>query len=82
MEVRVDVARRLVLLDVGGEVTGMTSETTNALIQSLTNARDEIDPTRDGRPHSRACGIRKHDHGRECSKDCPTCGGSALVAAP
>ena len=27
------------------------------------------------RPHSRACGIRKHDHGSECSSNCPTCGG-------
>lgn len=26
-------------------------------------------------PHSRACGIRKHDHGPECSTNCPTCGG-------
>ena len=24
--------------------------------------------------HSRACGIRKHDHGSACSRDCPTCG--------
>lgn len=26
-------------------------------------------------PHSRACGIRKHDHGLECNPNCPTCGG-------
>lgn len=26
-------------------------------------------------PHSRACGIREHAHGAECSSDCPTCGG-------
>lgn len=26
-------------------------------------------------PHSRACGISKHDHGSECASDCPTCGG-------
>ena len=25
-------------------------------------------------PHSRACGIKKHDHGPACSPDCPTCG--------
>jgi hypothetical protein len=28
----------------------------------------------DNRPHSRACGVRRHDHGPECSIDCPTCG--------
>jgi hypothetical protein len=27
----------------------------------------------DQRPHSRACGIRNHPHGPECSPDCPTC---------
>jgi len=26
-------------------------------------------------PHSRACGIRMHKHGIECSTNCPTCGG-------
>lgn len=26
-------------------------------------------------PHSRACVIRQHSHGRECSANCPTCGG-------
>ena len=31
--------------------------------------------TEDRRPHSRACGIRKHDHGSECHSNCPTCGG-------
>lgn len=29
----------------------------------------------DRRPHSRACGIRKHDHGPDCHRNCPTCGG-------
>lgn len=28
-------------------------------------------------PHSRACGIRMHAHGAECSSNCPTCGGQA-----
>lgn len=27
----------------------------------------------DRRPHSRACGITIHDHGLQCSPDCPTC---------
>ena len=26
-------------------------------------------------PHSRACGIHQHNHGHECSTNCPTCGG-------
>lgn len=29
----------------------------------------------DARPHSRACGITKHDHGTDCHTNCPTCGG-------
>lgn len=29
--------------------------------------------TRDDRPHSRACGIRRHDHGPDCDSSCPTC---------
>lgn len=33
---------------------------------------------KDLRPHSRACGIRQHDHGTQCAVDCPTCGGGAL----
>jgi len=31
----------------------------------------------DTRPHSRACGIRKHDHGPDCHSNCPSCGGVA-----
>lgn len=26
-------------------------------------------------PHSRACGVSKHDHGPDCHSNCPTCGG-------
>ena len=26
-------------------------------------------------PHSRACGIHTHQHGDDCSNDCPTCYG-------
>lgn len=32
------------------------------------------------RPHSRACGITVHPHGRGCAPDCPTCAGSAAIA--
>lgn len=28
--------------------------------------------------HSRACGFRKHDHGRDCHQNCPTCHGLPL----
>lgn len=29
----------------------------------------------DQRPHSRACGVRRHEHGPDCHPNCPTCGG-------
>jgi hypothetical protein len=29
----------------------------------------------DLRPHSRACGIADHSHGKACSENCPSCGG-------
>lgn len=29
-------------------------------------------------PHSRSCGIGKHDHGTSCRSDCPTCHGRPL----
>lgn len=29
-------------------------------------------------PHSRACGIRPHDHGPDCHENCPTCHGGLL----
>ena len=29
----------------------------------------------DDRPHSRACGIRRHEHGVDCHANCPTCAG-------
>lgn len=29
------------------------------------------------RPHSRACGWRKHEHGLACHTNCPSCGGRA-----
>lgn len=30
-------------------------------------------PPKDQRPHSRACGIKIHEHGPACTPDCPTC---------
>lgn len=31
--------------------------------------------TADRRPHSRACGFRKHEHGTDCNPNCQTCHG-------
>lgn len=31
-------------------------------------------PRQDQRPHSRACGVKPHEHGLECHPNCPTCG--------
>ncbi|WP_138945266.1 hypothetical protein [Plantibacter sp. M259] len=31
--------------------------------------------TTDRRPHSRACGFRKHEHGTDCNPNCQTCHG-------
>lgn len=33
-------------------------------------------------PHSRACGISKHDHGPRCHRNCPTCHGAAIPETP
>lgn len=33
-------------------------------------------PEPHGGPHSRACGIRPHEHGLACKMDCPTCHGA------
>ncbi len=38
--------------------------------------------TEDDRPHSRACGWRKHDHGSACHSNCPTCRDIVRSAAP
>ena len=37
------------------------------------------DPEPIYRPHSRACGPRKHDHGTDCHRNCPSCGGNKIV---
>lgn len=29
-------------------------------------------------PHSRACGIRKHEHGVACHRNCPSCQGRVV----
>lgn len=31
-------------------------------------------------PHSRACGVWAHPHGRDCHANCPTCGGRPISA--
>jgi hypothetical protein len=30
-------------------------------------------------PHSRACGPKKHKHGRDCSENCPSCHGKETI---
>lgn len=37
------------------------------------NANEMAFKVEDNRPHSRACGIQRHDHGSDCAPDCPTC---------
>lgn len=49
---------------------------TEATAQGLADADAEAEDWASG-PHSRACGIRPHDHGNWCSTNCPTCGGRA-----
>lgn len=44
-------------------------------IRSAKHVEDN-DPPRE-LPHSRACGFRKHDHGADCNRNCPTCHGDA-----
>lgn len=80
IDVSVDLSRGLVLIDVGGEVTGMLPQTVDALIVSLTNAKREVVRNEDRRPHSRACGMACQGHGAACAKDCPTCHGNPLEA--
>lgn len=36
----------------------------------------------DRRPHSRACGIKIHQHGSACARECPTCGGKDQPPMP
>lgn len=42
---------------------------------ALAAGQPEAGPAVDDRPHSRACGWHKHDHGFSCSTNCPTCHG-------
>jgi hypothetical protein len=32
-------------------------------------------------PHSRACGIQRHEHGTACHSSCPSCGGRTYEPA-
>ena len=47
----------------------------DAILAEFTVTR-KGEQTDSGRPHSRACGWMRHDHGRECSYNCPTCHGA------
>lgn len=80
IHVEINEERRLVVMYVGDQPIGMAPETTDALIDSLTNANRAL-RARDNRPHSRACGIGPHEHGPACHSNCPTCGGKPVTAA-
>ena len=70
------LARVQALLDdwVGG--TGHTDNNRFVSLADLKFAlRGKAPDDLSHRPHSRACGILKHDHGSGCSANCPTCGG-------
>lgn len=45
--------------------------------EEIERLMDKRKPTRRkvNGPHSRACGIREHDHGSACHANCPSCGG-------
>lgn len=47
-----------------------------AHIAIIADEEEETTTTdRDTRPHSRSCGHGPHPHGKQCQRDCPTCGG-------
>ena len=51
-------------------------------VQMVTNVTGEPMPLIMIAPHSRACGIRKHDHGVACHSNCPTCHGCQTFTTP
>lgn len=57
--------------------TAMTAEAAKQIVEEHNEKwKTEVNVISDKRPHSRACGIRLHPHGRLCARDCPTCGGT------
>ncbi len=58
------------------EVKGLDTDTWPTIAGIKEDLRRRIAALdRDQRPHSRACGITRHDHGPDCHSNCPTCHG-------
>lgn len=64
--------------DFGWLIRGFATWHQRPLIDNTSPKRvgDVIGPDR--RPHSKACGVTKHEHGLACSRNCPTCGGQDM----
>jgi hypothetical protein len=57
-------------------ITGTSGQYTTCKPDVFANRYELVEREEfDRRPHSRACGIKIHDHGPSCSSNCPTCGG-------
>jgi len=52
----------------------MADQVIDLVRKGVDHSPEAMTVTREG-PHSRACGIRRHDHGVDCHSNCPTCGG-------
>jgi hypothetical protein len=59
--------------------TGLSESETLDAINEMQNKgllfREAARSYIDNKPHSRSCGIQRHDHGEDCRPDCPTCYG-------
>ena len=64
----------------GREVNAYNHGARNAASHAARIVRSGVPRTEEARtgPHSRACGIKRHDHGTECHSNCPTCRGSEV----
>lgn len=64
----------------GREVNAYNHGARNAASHAARIVRSGVPRTEEARtgPHSRACGIKRHDHGTECHFNCPTCRGSEV----
>lgn len=77
-------AQRAVFLATDADVAEDLSRIIRGLADALEacSRRPEVpEPSAEG-PHSRACGIKRHEHGRECNDNCPTCHGKTPQGEP
>lgn len=79
---RIDEWARVIQSAIGCHEDCMDSEHHDAAVRiaRALDAYDRVPRTEEARtgPHSRACGIKRHDHGTECHSNCPTCRGSEV----